>query len=173
MPASSRPRGVPVLRAFALILMVLFLAVPLRTPAQGETTSAIDEQVTDASGGVIPGATVTITNRDTGSQRSLKTDDEGRFNFPQLRPGTYSVKVEAAGFDSLQTDNVFSGLGQKQTVNFRMKVAQSQQTVEVTGAPPLINPGNANTATNLKFTVCFCPRPENTLSVCRESKPAA
>jgi len=138
-----------VLRAFALILMVLFLAVPLRTPAQGETTSAIEGQVTDASGGVIPGATVTITNRDTGSQRSLKTDDEGRFNFPQLRPGTYSVKVEAAGFDSLQTDNVFSGLGQKQTVNFRMKVAQSQQTVEVTGAPPLINPGNANTATNL------------------------
>ena len=137
------------LRAFALILMVLFLAVPLRTPAQGETTSAIEGQVTDASGGVIPGATVTITNRDTGSQRSLKTDDEGRFNFPQLRPGTYSVKVEAAGFDSLQTDNVFSGLGQKQTVNFRMKVAQSQQTVEVTGAPPLINPGNANTATNL------------------------
>src|SRR6516162_5288143 len=149
MPASCRPRGVPVLRAFALILMVLFLAVPLRTPAQGETTSAIEGQVTDASGGVIPGATVTITNRDTGSQRSLKTDDEGRFNFPQLRPGTYSVKVEAAGFDSLQTDNVFSGLGQKQTVNFRMKVAQSQQTVEVTGAPPLINPGNANTATNL------------------------
>jgi len=138
-----------VLRAFALILMVLFLAVPLRTPAQGETTSAIEGQVTDASGGVIPGATVTITKRDTGSQRSLKTDDEGRFNFPQLRPGTYSVKVEAAGFDSLQTDNVFSGLGQKQTVNFRMKVAQSQQTVEVTGAPPLINPGNANTATNL------------------------
>ena len=137
------------LRAFALILMVLFLAVPLRTPAQGETTSAIEGQVTDASGGVIPGATVTITKRDTGSQRSLKTDDEGRFNFPQLRPGTYSVKVEAAGFDSLQTDNVFSGLGQKQTVNFRMKVAQSQQTVEVTGAPPLINPGNANTATNL------------------------
>ena len=137
------------LRAFALILMVLFLAVPLRTPAQGETTSAIEGQVTDASGGVIPSATVTITNRDTGSQRSLKTDDEGRFNFPQLRPGTYSVKVEAAGFDSLQTDNVFSGLGQKQTVNFRMKVAQSQQTVEVTGAPPLINPGNANTATNL------------------------
>jgi hypothetical protein len=129
--------------------MVLFLAVPLRTPAQGETTSAIEGQVTDASGGVIPGATVTITKRDTGSQRSLKTDDEGRFNFPQLRPGTYSVKVEAAGFDSLQTDNVFSGLGQKQTVNFRMKVAQSQQTVEVTGAPPLINPGNANTATNL------------------------
>ena len=137
------------LRAFALILMVLFLAVPLRTPAQGETTSAIEGQVTDASGGVIPSATVTITNRDTGSQRSLKTDDEGRFNFPQLRPGTYSVKVEAAGFDSLQTDNVFSGLGQKQTVNFRMRVAQSQQTVEVTGAPPLINPGNANTATNL------------------------
>ena len=84
---------------------------------QGETTSAIVGQVTDATNAAIPGATVTITNRETSLQRSAKTDDEGRFNFPQLKPGTYSVKVEAGGFGPLQSDNVLSGLGQKQTVN--------------------------------------------------------
>src|SRR3984893_3335846 len=116
---------------------------------QGETTSAIVGQVTDATRAAIPGATVTITNRETSLQRTAKTDDEGRFNFPQLKPGTYSVKVEAEGFDPRQNDNVLSGLGQKQTVNFTLKVAQSNQTVEVSGAAPLINPENPNTSTNL------------------------
>ena len=132
-----------------LIISFALLILPVRTSAQGETTSAIEGQVTDATAAAIPGATVTITNGDTGLRRPLKTDEEGRFNFPQLRPGTYSVKVETDGFDAQQVDNVFSGLGQKQTVNFRLKVAQSQQTVEVSGAPLLINPGNANTSTNL------------------------
>ena len=116
---------------------------------QGETTSAIVGQVTDATNAVIPGAAVTIINRETALQRSAKTDDEGRFNFPQLKPGSYSVKVEAEGFDPQQNDTVFSGLGQKQTVNFMLKVAQSNQTVEVSGTAPLINPENPNTSTNL------------------------
>ncbi|MFZ0213824.1 MAG: carboxypeptidase regulatory-like domain-containing protein [Candidatus Acidiferrales bacterium] len=116
---------------------------------QGETTSAIVGQVTDATGAAIPRATVTITNREDGLQRSLKSDDEGRFDFPQLKPGTYSVKAEADSFDSQQNDNVLSSLGQKQTVNFTLKIAESKQTVEVSGAAPLINPENANTSTNL------------------------
>src|SRR6516165_1946997 len=139
------------LRAGLSTLLIFFAAFALarRTPAQGETTSAIEGQVTDTTGGVIPGATVAITSRESGLQRSLKTDDESRFNFPQLKPGIYSVKAEAEGFDPHQIENVFSGLGQKQTANFRLKVAESKQTVEVSGAPPVINPGNANTSTNL------------------------
>jgi hypothetical protein len=136
--------------AFNLLLtsLVLFL-LPVRTRAQGETTSAIVGQVTDATNAAIPGALVSITNRETALQRSARTDDEGRFNFPQLKPGTYSVRVEAEGFDQQRNDNVLSGLGQKQTVNFALKVAQSNQTVEVSSTAPLINPENPNTSTNL------------------------
>ena len=133
----------------ALPFLALLFTFPHTASAQGETTSAILGQVTDTAGAAIPGATVTITNRETGMQRSVKSDQEGRFNFPQLKPGAYSVKVEAVGFDPQQNDNVFSGLGQKQTVNFTLKVAASRQTVEVSGELPLINPGNANTSTNL------------------------
>ena len=133
----------------ALALAALLFALPHTAWAQGETTSAILGQVTDTAGAAIPGAAVTITSRETGMQRSVKSDQEGRFNFPQLKPGAYSVKVEAVGFDPQQNDNVFSGLGQKQTVNFTLKVAESRQTVEVSGELPLINPGNANTSTNL------------------------
>ena len=118
-----------------------FFCFHLRSLAQGETTSAIVGQVTDATNAAIPGATVTITNRETGLQRSAKTDEEGRFNFPQLKPGAYSVKVEAEGFEAQQNDNVFSGLGQKQTVNFTLKVAQSNQTIEVSGAGAAHQPG--------------------------------
>src|SRR5579872_6639052 len=133
----------------SVFLGLLLSFYPMVTLAQGETTSAIIGQVTDATNAAIPNATVTITNRETALQRTAKTDDEGRFNFPQLNPGAYSVKVEAEGFDPQQNDNVLSGLGQKQTVNFTLKVAQSNQTVEVSGSAPLINPENPNTSTNL------------------------
>ena len=117
--------------------------------SQGETTSAIIGEVWDATNAAVTGATVTITNRQTGLKRSARTDDAGRFNFPQLKPGTYSVKVEAQGFEPQQNDNVVSGLGQKQTVDFTLKVARSDEVVEVSGEAPLINPADANTSTTL------------------------
>ena len=134
---------------FTLLVMSSLTLLPAEALAQGETTSAIVGQVRDLSGALVPGATVTITDQDTGLKRSATTDDSGRFNFPQLKPGTYSVAVEAPGFAPQQNQAVFSGLGQKQTVDFVLKVAQSNQTVEVTAEAPLINPANANTSTNL------------------------
>src|SRR5216683_2783526 len=135
--------------ARAVLAGLVLSLLPLGAFAQGETTSAIVGQVTDATNAAIPGATITITNREIALQRNAKADDSGRFNFPQLKPGTYSVRVEAEGFDPQQNDNVFSGLGQKQMVNFTLRVAESKQTLEVSAAPPLLNPGNANTSTNL------------------------
>jgi hypothetical protein len=136
------------LSIFVFVGSVL-LVFPGLTFSQGETTSAIIGQVSDATNAAIPDATVTITNRENGLQRSLQTDSEGRFGFPQLMPGIYSVRVEKEGFATEQSDNVLSGLGQKQTANFILKLAQSSQSVEVLSAPLLINPGNANTSTNL------------------------
>jgi Carboxypeptidase regulatory-like domain len=157
-----------------VVLAAALFALPMRILAQGETTSAIEGQVTDATVAAIPGARVTVTNRDTGMQRSLKTDEEGRFNFPQLTPGSYCVKVEAAGFAPQQIANVFAGLGQKQTMNFKMKVAQSHQTVEVSGAPILINPGNANTSTNLNApTLENLPNPGGDLTYPLQFAPGA
>ncbi len=136
----------------SLPIMVFIICFLLFAPAllsQGETTSAIAGEVTDESSAAIPGALVTITNHETGLQRRARADEQGRFNFPQLKPGAYSVKAEAAGFDPQQNGNVIAGLGQKQTANFKLKIAKSQQTVEVSGESPLINSANANTSTNL------------------------
>jgi hypothetical protein len=128
---------------------LVFLFGPASVFSQGETTSAILGQVTDSTDSAIPSALVTISNRQTGFQRSAATDDEGRFNFTQLKPGTYSVKVKADGFDPQQDGDVVSGLGQKRIVNFTLKVSSSRLSVEVTGESLLINPGNANTSMNL------------------------
>ncbi len=102
--------------------------------------------MTDA---VVPGATVTIASPETGVRRSAKTDEAGRFNFPQLKPGTYSVRAEAQGFEPQQNDTVVAGLGQKQTVDFTFKVARATEAVEVSSEAPIINPENANTSTTL------------------------
>jgi hypothetical protein len=140
-------------RAVALVVLMIAASIfPARAVAQGETTSAIVGQVSDASGAVVQGASVLVTNQETGLKRSAKTDEGGRFNFPQLKPGAYSVKVEAQGFQTKQDLNVVSGLGQKQTVNFTLKVAQSNQSVDVSGEAPLINTANANTFTTLSET---------------------
>ncbi len=136
---------------FCLLFSCVLIGLLPPTPAhaQGETTSAIVGQVMDASYAAVPGATVTVTNQETGLKRTAQTDDSGRFNFPQLKPGGYSVKVEAPGFAPQQNDQVFSSLGQKQTVDFTLRIAESRQTVEVSGEVPLINPENANTSTSL------------------------
>lgn len=134
----------------ALFLLALLTSLcSARARAQGETTAAIVGQVVDASGAAIPGATVTISSRETGLRRAAITDNQGRFNFPQLSPGTYSVKIEIAGFQSQQIDNVVSGLGQKQTVDVTLKIAESKQSIEVSGEPSLLNPEDANNSTNL------------------------
>jgi hypothetical protein len=134
---------------FALLFTSIdFLCAPYAR-AQGETTSAIVGQVTDPSGAVVPGAVVTVTSRETGLSRSVTTDDAGRFSFPQLKPGAYAVKVEARGFEPQRADNVLSGLGETQSVDFKLHMAQASQSVEVAGTPPMINPDNPNTSTNL------------------------
>ncbi len=144
-----RSLGAIRLTVSGLLVLTALFGLSSRVFAQGETTSAIVGQVTDASNAIVPGAKVAITNRATGLQRSATTDAEGRFNFPELQPGDYSVRVEAAGFNVQQVDNVVSALGQKQTVNFTLRVAQAKVTVEVNGEAPLVNPENANTSTTL------------------------
>ena len=146
---SSSKRRLRLVLHLTLFAIAAVLLVPIGLWAQGETTSAILGQVTDSSNAVVPAATVTVINRETGLKRSAKTDDGGRFNFPQLKPGSYTVRVEAQGFEPQQAENIASSLGQKQTVNLTLRVAQSKQTVEVSAEAAIINPDNANTTTTL------------------------
>jgi hypothetical protein len=133
----------------ALAFLVFTLAMRVPAFGQGETTSAIVGSVTDQTGAAISGATVTVADAENGLKRSVKTDDSGRFGFAQLKPGTYSVKAVADGFQAQENGAVSAGLGQKQTVDFKLNVASASESVVVQVDAPLINPDNPNTSTTL------------------------
>jgi hypothetical protein len=147
MPKSEARRLILLLGRLALPVFILAMRLPLL--AQGETTSAIVGSVTDPAGAAIPGATVTVTSAENGLNRSVKSDDSGRFSFPQLKPGMYSVKAEADHFAAQRNDSVSAPLGQKQTVDFKLSIASASEAVLVTEQAPLLNPENPNVATTL------------------------
>ncbi len=117
--------------------------------AQGETTSAIVGIVVDPSGAAVPQAKVTVISTENGMKRNAMTDEVGRFAFPQLKPGSYAVKAEMEGFEPQTNESVSAGLGQKQTVNFTLKLAAAKGEVTVIGDAPLVDPENPNTSTTL------------------------
>src|ERR1039458_997755 len=133
-------------------ILCMALAAPvgsIQLWAQGETTSAITGQVSDTSGGAVARVTVTITHRGTGLRRQVQTDESGRFAFPQLHPGPYSMRVQAPGFDEQVNESVSAGLGESRTVNFTLKVVAAKQDITVGSEVPLINVEGANTTTTI------------------------
>ncbi|MGH9430778.1 MAG: carboxypeptidase regulatory-like domain-containing protein [Terriglobia bacterium] len=151
--------------AFAAALLVLLLVSPRMAAAQGETTSAIAGHVTDQDAAAIPGATITIVNNENGIKRSMNTDDGGRFAFPQLKPGTYSVQATARGFEPQQNHAVAASLGRTETVDFVLKVQTQRRVVTVMERAPLINTENPNTSTTLNArTLESLPNPGGDLT---------
>ncbi len=138
----------PKLALWSYLRIAIGLACALSLYAQGETTSAVTGRISDPTDAAIPGARVTLESTDTGWKRTAESDAAGRFDFSQLRPGNYSVRVEANGFES-QLRSVFAGLGQKQSADFTLRLAGGKQIVTVTETSPLINPENPNTSTTL------------------------
>ncbi len=124
-------------------------ALPVALREQSETTSAIVGSVADPAGAAIRGATVTVTSADNGLSRSMQTDDSGRFSFPQLKPGSYSVQAAADRFETQRHEAVPAALGHKQTVDFKLRIAATNETVIVHEQAPLINPENPNLSTTL------------------------
>ncbi len=119
----------------------------MRAWGQGETTSAVAGSVTDPAGAAIPGVTVTITSSENGLKRTVRTDEAGRYGFPQLKPGMYSVKAEKDGFDTQETRAISASLGTKQTVDFKFSIASASESIVVHEQAPQLNPQNPNTST--------------------------
>jgi hypothetical protein len=99
--------------------------------------------VTDQTGGVISGATVTIIDKDRGVARVLTTDDAGEYNAPTLIPGTYIVRAEANGFKRLERQNVVLEVGKEIRVDLTVQPGEQTQSVTVTEAVPLVETTNA------------------------------
>src|ERR1700731_18415 len=125
-------------RATLLVCAVaLLLAVPPLLLAQ-LTTGRIAGVVTDSSGSAIPDVAVTVTEVDTSTSTSVKTDATGNYLATNLKIGKYTVSFQKQGFQRSVESNVDVGIGQVVRVDVALKVGVVTQTVQVTGAPPLL-----------------------------------
>ena len=120
-----------------LLIGVVLLASVLS--AQSLTTGDIAGVVKDPSGAVVQNAALTLKSLDTGATQDAKSGTAGDYRFRLLRPGHYSVTATQAGFQKLE-QSIEVSVGSVATVDLVLTVGQSTQTVEVTGAVPLINP---------------------------------
>ena len=127
-------------QVFCCLLGVLLLSLPAFS--QG-STGRILGTVTDTSGGVVAGATVTVLDVDRGTSRALITDDAGVYNAPNLTPGTYTVRTEAKGFKRLERQNVVIEVGHDVRVDVTLQPGELGQTVTVTESVPLVETTNA------------------------------
>ena len=115
-----------------LLAAALIVAVPMTAWGQAMVSGSIAGQVSDPTGAVIVGATVTLTDKATGTKSTVESNSTGRFLFPALKPGTYDVSITKSGFQKLLIPGVVVTLSQVTTLNETLKVGAASQTVEVT-----------------------------------------
>jgi hypothetical protein len=126
-------------------LLAAAMSVPLfSSPLYSQGSNGrILGTVTDQSGGVVPGVTVTIIDKDRGVARTLTTDDAGEYNAPNLIPGTYTVRAEARGFSRLDRENLQVGVGKEVRVDLTLQPGTQAQTLTVTESLPMVETTNA------------------------------
>jgi hypothetical protein len=135
-------RRVRVARLLAAALA--FAALPSVGVAQVQTGSIL-VRVSDEQGGVLPGATVTISSPVlVGSQMTGVTDAGGAYRFPSLPPGDYTVRLELQSFQTLIREGIIVSVGQTTPLDLSLRVASLAETVTVTGESPVVDTTSAN-----------------------------
>jgi hypothetical protein len=130
--------------AFALALSLL---VPWTLAAQ-DFRGRVNGTVTDNTGAVLPGVTVTTTSPALLQPQVQVTGEDGTYRFLALPPGLYDVAFELAGFQSVRREGIRVVINQTLTVNQQLQVATLQETVTVTGASPIVDTSTTTMATN-------------------------
>ena len=139
-------------RIFAMLAVVLLAAGHAFAQGGGaSTTGSINGKVSDSSGAVLPGVTVTAASPSLMGVQNVVTTAEGLYRFPALPPGTYSVTFELSGFSTLKREDIQIAMGFTATVNVELKVATLQETVTVTGESPVIDTSNTRVQQNFKL----------------------
>jgi len=132
--------------ATSLVLLILLAGGAL---GQGTYQAQIRGVVSDPTGAVVGNATVTITENGTNLTTTAKTCSDGYYILRGLRPSTYSLKVEAPGFQTLQKQNVVLAVDQQTTLDFSLKPAGMSTQIQVEAAAPLLDTDSASLGTDV------------------------
>jgi hypothetical protein len=141
-----------------LFFLASLAVCPLALSAQVQATNgSIQGSVTDAGGGLIPGAAVEADETDTGTIHNAVTDASGHFDFPSLPPGGYVVKIGKPGFATVLQKNLSLTVGSTISLKPSLKVASNNETIVVNSAP-LIDELNVSSTTTLgEATIATTP----------------
>jgi hypothetical protein len=123
---------------FSLLTCAL-AAAPAFAQSQA-ANGAIEGTVTDSSGAVLPGVTITITNLGTGTERVVATNEKGLYRAPLLPLGTYKVVGELQGFKRFEQSGITLSVGQTAVVNATLPVGTVSESVTVIANSPLVDP---------------------------------
>ena len=135
LQASPRARVAKVAEIFSAVICTCLLPITLFSQVN---QARLLGSITDQSGGVIAGASVTITDVQKNVSRTLTTDSAGEYVAPNLDPDTYAIRVEFRGFKTFTRQGMQLGVGQEARVDVTLQPGEQTQTVTVTEALPLI-----------------------------------
>src|SRR5580698_2525504 len=151
VPAGRRSRlGRRVVRACAAAVVAMaMLALGMGTMAAQVLYGTLTGNVTDASGAALPGAQVTVLNKQTGDQQVQTTDSAGIYLFANLSEGSYTVTITGQGFSKQETPGVAIVVNVIRRVDAQLKVGNVAAEVTVTTAPPLLQTDSADVHTDI------------------------
>ena len=132
------------------VRFLLFLAAGFTFPQfihSQQVTAAIQGQLMDPSGAPVPNATITAKDVDRATTFTSSTNAEGIYSLPRIPIGTYEIKAEAKGFQTAAHTAVTLEMNQIARIDFSMRLGEMTQTVEVTGAAPLLQTENTMVGT--------------------------
>jgi hypothetical protein len=132
------------MRIGKLASLFILVVVATATLSAQTASSSINGTVTDPKGSVIAGATLTLSNPETGFLRTAKTNDQGIYQFLQIPPATYELTVVASGFATKKQTNVVLMVNTPATLDVPMQVASTRTILEVVSTAPLVNTQEAS-----------------------------
>jgi hypothetical protein len=144
---SSAAARVRVTATIVFVALCLLAAVPLAHAQGGTATATLSGRVLDDTDSVLPGVTVTVTNLATNQARVVVTNDEGRYTFPGLAPGRYSLSCELTGFANFLRPEITLNVGSAATIDAVMRVSTLEETVTVTGDSPIVEVARTDLST--------------------------
>src|SRR5215472_12827187 len=131
-------------RSFATLLLVSLFTVNLAAQAPSGDISGV---VSDPSGALVPGVTVTLTNPATNAVRTALTNEAGLYVLRAIPPGVYNLKAELSGFRAVERKNIEVQVGSSNRIDMTLEVGEVNSIVEVSGGAPVLQTETASIGT--------------------------